>query len=207
MIIKKIKNSVQQKNESLFSGKYNRLILLAFLIAFFNQLSGINAIIYFAPGVFEMAGLAGKDSLFHSSCYRWCQFYFHIGRLVFDRSGWEEERLLFIGSIGYIVIALVGWHFHFRGSMEALRGLYSSLLQHMQSGKVPLSGFLFQKFFQTRFVQPECRSVVCTHWVFAALISQTFFIFCAQKGIFRGSPCIFGFFAVMMVFQLLFVWK
>jgi Sugar (and other) transporter. len=65
-LIHEIKNSIQQKRESLFSGKFNRYILLAFLIAFFNQLSGINAIIYFAPRVFKMAGLE-KSSAFLSS--------------------------------------------------------------------------------------------------------------------------------------------
>ena len=51
-------------SSSMFSAKYSRILWLAFLVAFFNQLSGINFILYYAPEILERAGLASKESLF-----------------------------------------------------------------------------------------------------------------------------------------------
>jgi len=77
-------------------------ILLAFLVAFFNQLSGINAILYFAPRIFEMTGLGAKAALLQSVGIGVTNLIFtFIGLWLIDRLG--RRTLLFIGSFGYIL--------------------------------------------------------------------------------------------------------
>ena len=76
-------------------------ILLAFLIAFFNQLSGINAILYFAPRIFEMTGLGAKAALLQSVGIGITNLIFtFVGLWLIDRLG--RRTLLYIGSFGYI---------------------------------------------------------------------------------------------------------
>ena len=77
------------------------------------------------------------------------------------------------------------------------------LLLHMLLGKVPSSGFLFQKYFQTLYVQPACRSVVLHIGHGRAIVAQVFPYFATNI----GGSFIFGFFCCMMVLQLLFAWK
>ena len=203
-VIREIRSSVLKTKEKLFSGKYNRQILLAFLIAFFNQLSGINAIIYFAPRIFEKAGLA-KDSAFLSSAgIGIINFIFTlIGWYLIDRSG--RRTLLFIGSVGYI-ISLTLIAFSFDGTSHTGIVIYTFLFiaAHAIGQGAVIWVFLSEIF--PNAVRAAGTSVGSfTHWFFAALISQTFTFFADSPAI--GPKRIFGFFAIMMVFQLLFTWK
>ncbi|NIM34703.1 MAG: sugar porter family MFS transporter, partial [Hydrotalea flava] len=101
-LIERIKNSVSSSKEKLFLKKNKRLLILAFLIAFFNQLSGINAIIYFAPKVFEMAGIGRSAALFSTVGIGVVNLIFTIiGWSLIDKFG--RRTLMFIGSFGYIV--------------------------------------------------------------------------------------------------------
>lgn len=201
-LIREIKKSVQQKNQFLFSGKYNKLILLAFLIAFFNQLSGINAIIYFAPRVFEMAGLAKSSAFLSSAGIGLINFLFTIvGWYLIDRSG--RKKLMFIGSIGYIIsLSLIA--FSFSGDThEGITWFVFMFIAAHAIGQGAVIWVFISEIFPNSVRAAGMSFGSLTHWVFAAVISQTFPFF-AQK---IGGSYIFGFFAVMMVFQLLFVWK
>ena len=86
-------------------------IMLAFLIAFFNQLSGINAILYFAPRIFQLAGLGSKAALLQSVGIGVTNLVFtFIGIWLIDRLG--RRTLLYIGSFGYIAsLSMVAWSF------------------------------------------------------------------------------------------------
>ena len=86
-------------------------IMLAILIAVFNQLSGINAILYFAPRIFEMTGLGDKAALLQSIGIGITNLIFtFVGLQLIDRLG--RRTLLYIGSVGYIVsLGLVSWAF------------------------------------------------------------------------------------------------
>ena len=86
-------------------------ILLAILIAFFNQLSGINAILYFAPRIFEMTGLGAKAALLQSVGIGITNLVFtFVGLWLIDRLG--RRTLLYIGSFGYIAsLGLTAWAF------------------------------------------------------------------------------------------------
>lgn len=201
-LIQEIKNTSAQKSAPLFSGKFNKLILLAFLIAFFNQLSGINAIIYFAPRVFEMAGL-GKDSAFLSSAGIGIinLLFTLLGWYLIDRKG--RRTLMYIGSIGYIIsLSLMAYSFsgNTHGGITAFVFLF--IAAHAVGQGAVIWVFISEIF--PNAVRAKGMSLgSLTHWVFAAIISQVFPFF--AKTI--GGSYIFGFFAVMMVLQLLFVWK
>jgi MFS transporter, SP family, arabinose:H+ symporter len=201
-LIHEIKSSIAPKKESLFSGKFSKPLLLAFLLAFFNQLSGINAIIYFAPRVFEMAGL-GKDAAFLSSAgIGIINFLFTVlGWYLIDRSG--RRTLMYIGSVGYI-ISLTLMSLAFAGVIDGGVPVFVFLFIAAHSiGQGSVIWVFLSEIFPNS-VRASGTSFGClTHWFFAALISQTFPFFAGSL----GGASIFGFFAVMMVLQLLFVWK
>jgi sugar porter (SP) family MFS transporter len=202
-LIKEIRNSVQQKKkESLFSGKFSKPLLLAFLLALFNQLSGINAIIYFAPRVFEMAGL-GKDAAFLSSAgIGIVNFLFTmLGWYLIDRSG--RRKLMYIGSAGYI-ISLTLMALAFAGYINGGISIFVFLFIAAHAiGQGSVIWVFLSEIFPNSVRAAGTSFGSLTHWVFAALISQTFTFFANRI----GGSYIFGFFAVMMVLQLLFVWK
>lgn len=201
-LIHEIKNTITPKKESLFSGKFSKPLLLAFLLAFFNQLSGINAIIYFAPRVFEMAGL-GKDAAFLSSAgIGIINFLFTIlGWYLIDRSG--RRTLMYIGSVGYI-ISLTLMSLAFAGVIDGGVPIFVFLFIAAHAiGQGSVIWVFLSEIFPNS-VRASGTSFGClTHWFFAAIISQTFPFFAGSL----GGATIFAFFAVMMVLQLLFVWK
>lgn len=190
------------KKESLLSGKFSRPLLLAFLLAFFNQLSGINAIIYFAPRVFEMAGL-GKDASFLSSAgIGIVNFIFTlVGWYLIDRNG--RRTLILIGSVGYIVSLLL-MSMAFAGVIQGGITIFVFLFIAAHAiGQGSVIWVFISEIFPNS-VRAAGMSFGClTHWVFAALISQTFTFFANRI----GGSYIFGFFALMMLLQLLFAWK
>jgi sugar porter (SP) family MFS transporter len=203
-LIAEIKNSKQPQKELLFSARYAKPLLLAFLLALFNQLSGINAIIYFAPRVFEMAGLA-KDAAFLSSAGIGMVnlLFTMLGWYLIDRSG--RRTLMFIGSVGYMVsLTLMSAAFagYIHGGITYFVFLFIAAHAIGQGSVI----WVFISEIFPNAVRASGTSFGClTHWVFAALISQTFPFFAGHAQI--GGAKIFGFFAVMMVLQLLFVWK
>jgi len=185
------------------SGKYRRPTALAFLIAFFNQLSGINAVIYYAPRVLEGAGLQQSAALLSTVGIGVVNVIFTVvGMALIDRMG--RRFLMYIGSIGYIVsLTLVSY----------------ALLHGITGGFVPVCLFLFiashaigqgaviwvfiAEIFPNN-VRAYGTSVGCsTHWIFAAAIAGLFPFANARL----GGGAIFGGFAAMMVLQLIFVWR
>ncbi len=201
-IILEIKNSAQQTKESLFSGKYNRLIILAFLIAFFNQLSGINAIIYYAPRVFEMAGLGKSTAFLSSAGVGTVNLLFTLlGWYLIDRSG--RKKLMYYGSIGYIIsLSLIAFSFSGDSHTGITWFVFMFIAAHA-IGQGAVIWVFISEIFPNSVRAAGMSLGSLTHWLFAALISQTFPFF--AKAI--GGSYIFGFFAIVMVLQLLFVWK
>ena len=203
-VISEIKKSVHNKKESLFSGKFNRFILLVFLIAFFNQLSGINAIIYFAPRVFSLAGLEKSGAFLSSVGIGVVNFIFTlIGWYLIDRVG--RKKLMYIGSVGYIIsLSLVALSFHY-GYHNGITWFIFMFIAAHAIGQGAVIWVFISEIFPNSVRAAGMSLGSLTHWFFAALISQTFTLFAESPSI--GPVKIFAFFAVMMVFQLLFVWK
>jgi sugar porter (SP) family MFS transporter len=201
-VINEIKNSTEPVKESLFSGKFSRPLLLAFLVAFFNQLSGINAIIYFAPRVFEMAGL-GKEAAFLSSTgIGIINFTFTVvGWYLIDRLG--RRTLLYIGSFGYLV-SLTLMTLAFAGVIESgITWFVFLFIAAHAIGQGSVIWVFVSEIFPNSVRAAGTSFGSLTHWFFAAVISQTFPFFANSL----GGASIFGFFTVMMALQLLFVWK
>lgn len=188
-----------------FGGRYNLPILLAFLFAFFNQVSGINAVIYYAPRIFEDAGFGTGAALLSSVGIGVVNLIFTmLGLAWIDRFG--RRFLMYIGSVGYIVsLALVSWAFfsgQAQGSLLVPILLFVFIASHAIGQGAVIWVFLSEIFpNHVRFWGNSLGST--THWIFAALIAGNFPLL---AGIFGQGP-IFAVFAVMMCFQLLFVWK
>lgn len=193
--------------EKLFSGKYKKQLLLAFLIAFFNQLSGINFVLYYAPEILERAGLASKESLFSSISIGIVNLVFTlIGIRLIDRLG--RKQLMKIGSLGYIIsLAMVGWCFYADASSTLLLAFILVFIASHAIGQGAVIWVFISEIFPNNVRASGQSWGTGTHWVFAAVITLVTPIFLdADKGIFRENPWpIFLFFALMMVLQLLWV--
>ena len=201
-LIDEIKASVSAVRESLFSKKFLRPLILAFLIAFFNQLSGINAIIYFAPKVFEMAGIARNGALLSTVGIGVVNLLFTLtGWYLIDRFG--RRTLMFIGSFGYIFsLSMIAVSFNGTDHSAIVYYVFLFIASHAIGQGAVIWVFLSELFPNS--VRASGTSFgSLTHWVFAALVAQVFPFFATHL---PGS-FIFGFFAFMMVLQLLYVWK
>jgi sugar porter (SP) family MFS transporter len=208
-IISEILNSAKDEQgktvkTSLFSKKYYTPITLAVLFAFFNQASGINAIIYYAPRIFEMAGLGKSSALLSSAGIGLINFLFTLLAINFiDRFG--RRTLMLIGSVGLILtLSLVAKAFYF---------------EEFDSFSVPIYLFVYIAFFafsqgavlwvfiseifpnQVRASGQALGSF--THWIMAAIIAFTFPYISETLG--GGNT--FLVFSGMMVLQLIFVWR
>ena len=190
-----------------FSKKYKVVLLLAFLLAFFNQLSGINFILYYAPEILESAGIASKDSLFNSIAIGGTNLIFTFaGLYLIDRIG--RKQLLIIGSIGYIIsLAAVAWSFYTHaGDLVLMSSLLLFIASHA-IGQGAVIWVFISEIFPNK-IRALGQSFGCSvHWVFAALITLITPVFLDGKtGIFKDNPWpIFAFFSGMMILQLIWV--
>ena len=175
-------------------------ILLAFLIAFFNQLSGINAILYFAPRIFELTGLAAKAALLQSIGIGVTNLIFtFVGLWLIDRLG--RRTLLYIGSFGYIAsLGLVAWAFFTQHYAIVPVCIFAFIAAHAIGQGAVIWVFISEIFPNQHRAEGQTLGSF-THWVFAALLT-TFF----PKMVTVLPPgYIFSFFAAMMVLQLVWV--
>jgi len=177
-----------------------RPILLAFLIAFFNQLSGINAILYFAPRIFEMAGLGEKSALLQSIGIGVTNLIFtFVGLWLIDRLG--RRTLMIIGSIGYIVsLGLCAWAFATGHDAIVPACIFGFIAAHAV-GQGAVIWVFIAEIFPGRF-RATGQAIGCTtHWVLAALLTTIF----PSLVVLVPPSGVFAFFCGMMVLQLLWV--
>jgi MFS transporter, SP family, arabinose:H+ symporter len=187
--------------EPFFSKKYSFPIILAFLFALFNQVSGINAIIYFAPRIFEMTGLGKESALISTAGIGIINLLFTVvGMLLIDRLG--RKTLMYIGSLGYIIsLGLTAWSFYNENFGGVIYFIFMFIASHAIGQGAVIWVFISEIFPNS--VRAWGMSLGSfTHWVFAAIITNVFPILATKYG---GGP-IFAFFCVMMVCQLLYVW-
>lgn len=206
-VLSQIKADLQlpKTSEKLFQPKYNRVLWLGFLIAFFNQLSGINFVLYYAPQILEQAGLGGEESLFNSIAIGIVNLVFTlIGVRLIDKLG--RRQLIIIGSVGYIVsLIMVGWCFYTDASPAALLTFICIFIASHAIGQGAVIWVFISEIFPNRVRAYGQSWGTSTHWVFAALITLvTPFFIDEQEGVLRDSLWyIYYFFAGMMVLQLL----
>jgi len=191
--------------DRLFQKKYKKVLYLGFLIAFFNQLSGINFVLYYAPQILEQAGLGGSDSLFNSIAIGIVNLIFTlIGVRLIDRLG--RRQLIIIGSIGYILsLVMVGVCFQYALSSTLLLTFICLFVAAHAIGQGAVIWVFISEIFPNRVRSYGQSWGTGTHWVFAAIITMiTPFFIDDQQGIFRNNlEVIYYFFAFMMVLQLL----
>ena len=175
-------------------------IMLAFLIAFFNQLSGINAILYFAPRIFELTGLGDKAALLQSIGIGITNLVFtFVGLWLIDRLG--RRTLLYIGSFGYIAsLGMVSWAFFTEHYSIVPACIFAFIAAHA-IGQGAVIWVFISEIFPNRHRAAGQTLGCSTHWIFAALIT-TFFP--AMVTAFAPGY-VFAFFAFMMCLQLLWV--
>ncbi|MBX3254742.1 MAG: sugar porter family MFS transporter [Chitinophagaceae bacterium] len=204
--MEEIRQSMSGTRDKLFSGKYARPILIAFLVAMFNQLSGINAILYYAPRIFELTGLSTADAMLQPVLIGITNGIFTmLGLIVIDKVG--RKKLLIAGSVGMAVcLGLTAKAFH----DQSFHG-YSLL--------VFLTGYIIFFAFSTgaviwvlisevfpNAVRGQGQSLGSfTHWLFAAIITFIFPVM-VEKGE-NGAAYTFMLFSVAMVLQAIVVWR
>jgi sugar porter (SP) family MFS transporter len=192
--------SRQSSSGNFWTMRLRKPILLAFLIAFFNQLSGINAILYFAPRIFELTGLGTKAALLQSIGIGLTNLVFtFVGLWLIDRLG--RRTLLYIGSFGYIAsLGLVAWGFFTQHYSIVPVCIFAFIAAHAVGQGAVIWVFISEIFPNRHRAEGQTLGSF-THWIFAALLT-TFF----PKMVTVFPPgYVFLFFAGMMVLQLIWV--
>jgi MFS family permease len=175
-------------------------ILLAFLVAFFNQLSGINAILYFAPRIFELTGLGRQAALLQSIGIGVTNLVFtFVGLWLIDRLG--RRALLTIGSFGYIAsLGLCAWAFFTQTYAIVPLCIFAFIAAHAV-GQGTVIWVLIAEIFPNEHRAAGQSLGSATHWIFAALLTTAF-----PTMVSAFAPgWIFLFFCGMMALQLVWV--
>jgi MFS family permease len=175
-------------------------IMLAVLIAFFNQMSGINAILYFSPRIFELTGLGAKAALLQSVGVGMTNLAFtFVGLRLIDRLG--RRTLLFIGSFGYIAsLSLVAYAFFTEHYSIVPICIFAFIAAHAIGQGVTIWVYIAEIFPNQQRAAGQALGSF-THWIFAAILTTLF-----PKAVAAFPPgYVFLFFAGMMVLQLIWV--
>lgn len=188
------------KLSRFFDGRLRKPIMLAFLLAFFNQLSGINAIIYYAPRIFGLTGAEQSATLIATVGVGVVNLIFTlVGLVLIDHAG--RRKLMLIGSIGYIVsLSMVAYGFASE-SYSLVPGFIFLFIASHAIGQGAVIWVYIAEIFPNASRATGQALGTGTHWVFAAALTL------AMPVVLESVPAtyIFGFFAGMMVLQLLFV--
>ena len=187
-------------SEGFWSWRLRVPIALAFLVAFFNQLSGINAILYFAPRIFALSGLGEQAALLQSVGIGITNLIFtFVGLALIDRLG--RRTLLLIGSIGYILsLGSCAWAFYTHHETIVPICIFAFIAAHA-IGQGTVIWVLISEIFPNRYRAAGQSLGSATHWVFAALLTT---VFPLMVWAFRPGS-IFLFFTFMMTLQLVWV--
>jgi sugar porter (SP) family MFS transporter len=204
--VSSILESVKEHQEKLFQRRYSKPIICAMLLAIFNQLSGINAILYYAPRIFEMAGF-DKSQSFSQPIFIGVANLIStlLAMTVIDKFG--RKTLLIIGSLGMIVfLSLVAGAFSgdLSGNSHLLLYIIGFIVFFAFSQGAVIWVFISEIFPNS--VRSKGGSLgSTTHWVTAAIITTVFPDI--VEGFRKGGFYSFIFFAVMMLLQLIFIWR
>ena len=192
---------VDTSKESIFMKKYKFPLSLAFFIAFFNQFSGINAFLYYAPRIFEEANLGESTAFLSSIGIGVTNLLFTIlGMSLIDKFG--RKALMYVGSIGYIIsLSAVSIAFFLDlGGITVPAFLFLFIASHA-IGQGAVIWVFISEIFPNHLRASGQAFGSSVHWVLAAIIPSSIpFLFSTI-----GAGVVFAIFAIMMVFQLLFV--
>ena len=188
------------KSESLLNKKYRKPLTLAFLIALFNQVSGINFVLYYAPVILEEGGFASSESLFSSISIGGINLLFTlVGMALIDRAG--RKQLMYIGSAGYVLsLGLISYGFYTGASPTFILVFILMFIASHAVGQGAIIWVFISEIFPNQVRAKGQAWGPGTHWVMAAIITLV------GEVIIDAFPAgaIFAFFAACMVAQGLF---
>lgn len=192
--------------ETLFNGKYNKPIMYVIVLAMFNQLSGINAIMYYAPRIFEMTGLARDTALLQAISIGVTNMVFTLLAIsVIDKFG--RKTLLIVGSVGMVVaLGLVTWAFYTRdfGGYAVMFYLVGFIAFFAFSQGAVIWVFMAEIFPNKVREQGQTLGSF-THWIMAVVISWAFPVIAESSE--NGGFYSFLLFTLMMLLHGIFAWK
>jgi len=200
-----IRESVKEHQESLFQVRYSKPIVYAMLLAMFNQLSGINGILYYAPRFFTMAGFDKSQSFSQP-------IYIGVANLVFtllamtviDKFG--RKTLLIIGSFGMIVfLGLTAWAFKTHSAGNNLLYYLIGFIAFFAFSQGAVIWVFISEIFPNSVRSQGGSLGSTTHWAMAWIITTV--VPGILEGSANGAYYSFAFFAIMMVLQLIFIWR
>jgi sugar porter (SP) family MFS transporter len=209
LALKNIKESLQSEigmvKESLFNGQYTKPIVYVVVLAMFNQLSGINAIMYYAPRIFEMTGLAKDTALLQAVSIGITNMIFTLLAIsVIDKFG--RKNLLITGSVGMVIsLGLVSYTFYTGsfGGYSIMLYLVAFIAFFAFSQGAVIWVFMSEIFPNKVRAQGQTLGSF-THWIMAAIISWTFPIIAESP---NGGFYSFILFTGMMLLHGIFAWK
>ncbi|MCB0561018.1 MAG: sugar porter family MFS transporter [Lewinellaceae bacterium] len=196
-------HELSDTGETIFAPKYRFPLMLAFLVAFFNQFSGINAFLYYAPRIFEIAGLEKSSALLSSVGIGITNLIFTlVGLSLIDRFG--RRQLMYIGSVGYIVsLSLVALTFAMGIKGMAVPIFLFLFIAAHAIGQGTVIWVFISEIFPNHLRANGQAFGSSVHWILAAAIPSLVPVLFTRIG---AAP-VFAFFAFMMVLQLIFVWR
>lgn len=201
-----LSNAASGTRESLFNGKYNKPIFYAVLLAMFNQLSGINAILYYAPRIFEMAGFNRSDAFQQSVYIGLANFLFTLlAMMVIDRFG--RKKLLLTGAAGmvvFLILTALAFNSSDGGGAYVIFYLVGFIAFFAFSQGAVIWVFISEIFPNS--VRSQGGSLGSfTHWIMAAVISWVFPVIVEASPV--GGFYAFLFYAAMMLASFIFIWR
>jgi sugar porter (SP) family MFS transporter len=205
----KVANAEEKEigSATLFTKHHLKLISLAFFIAFFNQVSGINFLLYYAPRILEEAGFAKDNSLLSSISIGLMNLIFtFVGLWLIDRIG--RKTLLIIGSFGYIIsLSMVAYGFFMHSAPTFMLVFLLLFIAAHAIGQGAVIWVFISEIFPTQVRAAGQAFGASIHWIFAAFITLVTPVFLdSEYGIFKDNPWpIFAFFAGMMALQLVWI--
>lgn len=207
--LENIRNSVKSEigmvKESLFNGQYNKPIMYVVVLAMFNQLSGINAIMYYAPRIFEMTGLAKDTALLQAVSIGLTNMIFTLLAIsVIDKFG--RKNLLIIGSVGMVIsLGMVAYTFYTQQFGGYLIMVYLiGFIAFFAFSQGAVIWVFMSEIFPNKVREQGQTLGSSTHWIMAAIISWRFPVIAQGE---NGGFYSFLFFAAMMAVHGFFAWK
>ncbi len=204
-IVNSLKEESGLGTTKLFQKKYNFVIMCAVLLAVFNQLSGINVIMYYAPMIFEKAGASTNSAMLQAVAVGVTNMLFTIIAMFFiDKFG--RKTLLLIGAVG-MFLSLAGAAFHYYD--ETLFGSYGvvffivGFIAFFAFSQGAVIWVFLAEIFPNRVRSKGQALGSFTHWIMNAIIGLLFPIALTAF----GGGNVFMFFAIMMIPFFFFVWK
>ena len=197
----KLQASRKRKFSDLFKVKYLKVTYLVILIALFNQFSGINAVLYYAPRIFELGGLERSAALLGGVGIGLINLVFTIvGMRLIDKVG--RKKLMYIGSVAYIISlsTIAIYFYHDIQSVTLSIFLFLFIAAHA-IGQGTVIWVFMAEIFPTELRASGQALGSSVHWILAALIPSAIpYLFSLV-----GASFVFFTFAFFMLLQLLWV--